>query len=71
MVDLKQIKWKYNNTLNRYYNGCNYLIDNPNEFDKYIKNVMDLKAKIDELLDIIMKEQEVTEDEILGGFSLC
>lgn len=71
MVDLKQIKWEYNNTLNRYYNGCNYLMDNPNEFDKYIKNVMDLKAKIDELLDIIMKEQEVTEDEILGGFALC
>ena len=70
MVDLKQIKWEYNNTLNRYYNGCNYLIKNPNEFDKYIDNVIKLKLKIDELLDIIMEEQEVTENEVLGGFIL-
>lgn len=70
MVDLKQTKWEYNNTLNRYYNGCNYLIDNPEQFDKYIDNVMGFKEKLDELLDKIMKEQEVTENEILGGFSL-
>ena len=70
MVDLKQTKWEYNNTLNRYYNGCNYLIDNPEQFDKYIDNVMEFKEKLDELLDKIMKEQEVTENEILGGFSL-
>lgn len=70
MVDLKQTKWEYNNTLNRYYNGCNYLIDNPEQFDKYIDNVMGFKEKLDELLDEIMKEQEVTENEILGGFSL-
>ena len=70
MVDLKQIKWEYNNTLNRYYNGCNYLIKNPNEFDKYIDNVIKLKLKIDELLEIIMEEQEVTENEVLGGFIL-
>ena len=71
MVDLKQIKWEYNNTLTRYYNGCNYLIDNPDEFDKYIDKVMEFKSKIDELLEIIMKEKEITENEILGGFSLC
>ena len=70
MVDLKQTEWEYNNTLNRYYNGCNYLIDNPEQFDKYIDNVMEFKEKLDELLDKIMKEQEVTENEILGGFSL-
>lgn len=70
MVDLKQTKWEYNNTLNRYYNGCNYLVDNPEQFDKYIDNVMEFKEKLDELLDKIMKEQEVTENEILGGFSL-
>jgi len=70
LADLKQTKWEYNNTLNRYYNGCNYLIDNPEQFDKYIDNVMEFKEKLDELLDKIMKEQEVTENEILGGFSL-
>ena len=32
---------------------------------------MEFKSKIDELLEIIMKEQEITENEILGGFSLC
>ena len=68
MVELKQIKWEYNNILNRYYNGCNYLIDNPDEFDKYINIITELKNKIDELLNIIMKQQRVTEDEILGGF---
>ena len=70
MVELKQIKWEYNNILNRYYNGCNYLIDNPDEFDKYINIITELKNKIDELLNIIMKQQRVTEDEILGGFTI-
>lgn len=70
MVDLKQIKWEYNNVLNRYYNGCNYLIDNPNEFDKYINIIMELKSKLDELINIIIKRQNITEDEILGGFTL-
>ena len=70
MVELKQIKWEYNNILNRYYNGCNYLIDNPDEFDKYINIITELKNRIDELLNIIMKQQRVTEDEILGGFTI-
>ncbi|MCI8272886.1 MAG: hypothetical protein HFJ55_02245 [Clostridia bacterium] len=70
MVELKQIKWEYNNTLNRYYNGCNYLTNNPEQFDKYIDDVMQLKSKIDELLYTIMNEQDVTEAEVLGGFSL-
>lgn len=70
MVDLEQVKWEYNNVLNRYYNGCNYLIDNPNEFDKYINIIMELKSKLDELINIIIKRQSITEDEILGGFTL-
>lgn len=72
MVDkLYQLKWEYNNTLNRYYNGCNYITENPTQFDKYIGNVMDLKKKIDNLLDEIMKKQNVTTEEILGGFEIC
>jgi len=69
--DIYQLKWKYNNTLNRYYNGCNYITDNPEQFDKYINKVMELKAEIDRLLDKIMDKQNVTTEEILGGFELC
>lgn len=71
MVNLQQIKWDYNNTLNRYYNGCNYLIDYPEQFDKYIDKLMELKDKLNMFLEQIMKEENVTSEEILGGFKLC
>lgn len=64
-------KMKYNYILNRYYNGCNYIEAHPNEFDKYINKIMEFKMQLDNLLSEIQTNQEVSEDEILGGFKVC
>lgn len=64
------LKWNYNYNLNRYYNGCNYLENNPEKFDKYIEELTSIKENLEILVSEIMKQQEVTEDEILGGFAL-
>lgn len=68
---MQELKMKYNYILNRYYNGCNYVEENPNEFDKYIDKIMDFKRKLDEILAQIEKQYKPTEDEILGGFNIC
>lgn len=67
---VEELKMEYNFTLNRYYDGCNYLESHPEEFDKYVNEVIKLKNKIDNLLGKIMKVQQVTENEILEGFNL-
>ncbi len=69
--ELYQLKWEYNHTLTRYYNGCNYLEKHVNEMDKYMPVLLELLDKIENLIDKIQKEQEVTTEEILGGFELC
>lgn len=71
MVDeIYQLKWEYNNTLNRYYNGCNYIEEHTEE-NKYIPAVLELLNKVKVLLKKIQEKQIVTEEEILGGFKLC
>ena len=40
--ELYQLKWEYNNTLNRYYNGCNYLEENVSDTDKYMPLLLEL-----------------------------
>lgn len=64
------LKWNYNHSLNRYYNGCNYLQEHPDEFDKYIEELTSIKENLEILISEIMEQQEVTENEILGGFAL-
>lgn len=72
MVDkLYQLKWEYNHTLNRYYNGCNYVEEHSEEADKYLPVVLELLEKINNLLEQIQKKQLISEGEILGGFELC
>ena len=72
MVDkLYQLKWEYNHTLNRYYNGCNYIEEHLEEADKYLPVVLELLGKINNLLEKIQKKQLISEAEILGGFELC
>ena len=72
MVDkLYQLKWEYNHTLNRYYNGCNYIEEHSEEADKYLPVVLELLEKINNLLEQIQKKQLISEAEILGGFELC
>ncbi len=71
MVDkLYQLKWEYNNTLNRYYNGCNYIEEHPDQEVKYLPIVLQLLNRANTLLEEISKVELVTGAEILGGFQL-
>lgn len=66
-----ELKMEYNYNLNRYYNGCNYIEQHPDETNKYIDEVMKLLNKVNEILDKITNQEMVTEKEILGGFEIC
>lgn len=70
MVTMYDEKWNYNNSLNRYYNGCNYVTDNPEMANDYMDSIMKLKHNCEIYLDRIMKHERVTTDEILNGFNL-
>lgn len=71
MNDLQILKKQYNHYLNRYYNGCNYLSEHPEDFDKYIGDLTQIKDNIENLLNqIIDNKVKVTTKEILEGFSL-
>lgn len=71
MVNLNKLKMEYNYNLNRLYNGCNYIDEHPEECDKYIDEVQKIYKKTNEILEEIMKYQEVNANETLGGFKIC
>lgn len=64
MSNLKQL---YNKTLQRYYNGCNYIAEHIEEVDKYLPAVKELLNKLNV---IIAKIGNMTEKEILEGFDI-
>lgn len=64
---VEQFKWEYNNTLTRYYNGCNYIEEHTEKAHKYLPEVMKLLNKLNEILE---KIPNATSDEILGGFKI-
>ena len=64
MDKLKQI---YNKTLQRYYNGCNYIEEHIDECDKYLSTVLKL---LDVLNQILKRIPNATEEEILNGFKI-
>lgn len=68
---MEKLKKQYNYLLNRYYNGCNYIEENPDQFNKYINKIMDFKEELENILEKIQNEQKVSEEEILGGFKIC
>ncbi len=68
---MEKLKKQYNYLLNRYYNGCNYIEENPDQFNKYINKIMDFKEELENILEKIQNEQKVSEEEILGGFKVC
>lgn len=68
---VEELKMKYNYILNRYYNGCNYVIEHPEECDKYIKNIKGFKEELDILITKIEKIEKASKGEILGGFKIC
>ena len=71
MKNVQALKKEYNHNLNRYYNGCNYLSEHPEDFDKYIDSLTQIKDNVENLLNqIIDNKVKVTTKEILEGFSL-
>lgn len=61
---MQKIKELYNKTLQRYYNGCNYIEEHIKEADKYLPEVL----KLLDTLNKILKRLPATEEEILNGF---
>lgn len=71
MENIKTLKKEYNYNLNRYYNGCNYLSEHPEDFDKYMVELIQIKEKVEKLLEQITANNiKVTQKEILEGFSV-
>lgn len=68
MSVLEELKWNYNYNLERYYNGISYLEKQPNQIDKWITEILEIRENIDTLLEEIMKYQEIDKQEILTGF---
>ena len=62
---MEELKEQYNTTLKRYYLGCFYIEQHPNEIDKYLPAVLDLLNKLNNLIYHI---GDMSEQEILGGF---
>ena len=70
MVSMYNEKWNYNNNLNRFYNGCNYITDNPEKCNEYLEIVLKLKHNCELFLSKIEEKEQVTDEEKLNGFDL-
>lgn len=62
---MKSYKLEYNELLKRYYNGCKYLEENPNEIEKYLDLLLNISDKINK---IIIEENITDPNIILNGF---
>lgn len=62
---MPNLKQEYNKTLERYYNGCNYIEEHPNEINKYLTVVENLLNKLNLILE---KIPNITDEEVLNGF---
>lgn len=71
MIDIatKQLIDKYNNDLERYYEGCEYIKTHYNG-DKYYPLLLDILDDINIELELIQKEMNPTTDEILNGINI-
>lgn len=64
---MKSYKLEYNELLKRYYNGCEYLKENPKESEKYLDLLLNILNKINKILI----ENNITDTNIiLNGFIL-
>lgn len=59
------MKKLYNQILQRYYNGCNYIEEHIDQVEKYLPEILKL---LDILNQILEKIPNATEEEILNGF---
>ena len=64
---MQNLKELYNQTLQRYYNGCNYIEEHIEEVDKYLPVVKELLNRLNLLIE---KIGNMTEKEILEGFEI-
>lgn len=62
---MQKLKEIYNKTLQRYYNGCNYIDEHIEECEKYLPEVMKL---LNTLNEILVRIPSATKEEILNGF---
>ena len=70
MSELNCFKELYNHNLERYYKGCNYIMEKPKETDKWLSLLQSILEDMNIYLIEIEKEQEITNDEILNGFKI-
>lgn len=64
---MQRVKELYNEILQRYYNGCNYIEEHIEEADKYLPAVKELLNRLNLLIE---KIGNITEKEILEGFEI-
>lgn len=61
---MEKYKEEYNYWLQRYYNGIAFLEKNPEKYEKYIKNLLNIREELDKIIN----ENNMTSEEILNGF---
>ena len=69
-MDIKKYKEMYNHLLQRYQDGINYITNNPDKVDDYVKDINEIQSVAEFFLKEIMRKQKVSKDEILGGFKI-
>lgn len=60
----------YNHLLKRYQDGINYITNNPDKADDYVEDINEMQSVAEFFLKEIMRKQNVSKDEILGGFKI-
>lgn len=69
-MDIKKYKEMYNHLLKRYQDGINYITNNPDKADDYVEDINKMQEVASFFLKEIMRKEEVSKDEILGGFKI-
>ena len=67
-MDIKKYKEMYNHLLARHYNGINYITEHPEKADDYVEDINKIQEVASFFLKEIMRKEEVSKDEIIGGF---
>ena len=62
-----ELKKAYNKVLTRFYNGCNYIEEHPEQDEKYYPKVLELNKTLNRIL---VNFPKATEEEILNGFKV-